>query len=48
MEREKKIKENANKRKEKNLKKGTENRVEDSATKLNVNINAKFSLCLIN
>jgi len=30
------------------IKKGTAKRVEDRATKLNVNINAKFSLCLIN
>jgi len=47
-EREWKLKKNANKRKEKKPKKGTEKRVEDRATKLNVNINAKFSLCLIN
>jgi hypothetical protein len=33
------------KRKPKN---GTANRVEDRATKLNLNIKAKFSLCLIN
>jgi hypothetical protein len=42
MEREKKLKKNANKRKEIKLKKGTANRVEDRAKELNVNINTKF------